>query len=545
MKESEKKIKKSPYMMNRELSWLKFNERVLNEAGNPKVPLAERLTFVSIYQSNLDEFYRVRVGTLMDQMDVSEVVRENKTNMTSEEQVKAIIRATRELEEKRTVIYEQLMGELEPKGIRLINFNKLSAEEGKILEEYFDREIAPYLSANIVSKQQPFPFLKNKDIYAVALLESKGGKTRTAIIPCSNNVFRRLIDIPTRKGTFLLSEELILQFLPKFFKNYSVKEKSLIRVTRNADIDTEMIYDEDLDYRDAMENLIKERKRMNPVRMEFTGTLNKKMMHALCKTIHVEKEHVFRSDVPLDLSFVFAIQSYLKNTNAGELFYPRRTPRPTPQLNDKESLIPQILEKDVLLSYPFESMKSFINLLYEAAEDESVVSIKMTLYRLANKSQIVDALVEAAENGKEVVVLVELRARFDEENNIEYSRKLEEAGCRVIYGLNGYKVHSKLCLISRKTEQGVSYVTQIGTGNYNEKTSALYTDLSLITGNQEIGKEAAEVFAALLRGETVEETHLLLVAPKCLQNKVLDMIEEEIQHVKNGKKDTSELKSIL
>lgn len=534
MKESEKKIKKSPYMMNRELSWLKFNERVLNEAGNPKVPLAERLTFVSIYQSNLDEFYRVRVGTLMDQMDVSEVVRENKTNMTSEEQVKAIIRATRELEEKKTVIYEQLMGELEPKGIRLINFNKLSAEEGKILEEYFDREIAPYLSANIVSKQQPFPFLKNKDIYAVALLESKGGKTRTAIIPCSNNVFRRLIDIPTRKGTFLLSEELILQFLPKFFKNYSVKEKSLIRVTRNADIDTEMIYDEDLDYRDAMENLIKERKRMNPVRMEFTGTLNKKMMHALCKTIHVEKEHVFRSDVPLDLSFVFAIQSYLKNTNAGELFYPRRTPRPTPQLNDKESLIPQILEKDVLLSYPFESMKSFINLLYEAAEDESVVSIKMTLYRLANKSQIVDALVEAAENGKEVVVLVELRARFDEENNIEYSRKLEEAGCRVIYGLNGYKVHSKLCLISRKTEQGVSYVTQIGTGNYNEKTFALYTDLSLITGNQEIGKEAAEVFAALLRGETVEETHLLLVAPKCLQNKVLDMIEEEIQHVKNG-----------
>lgn len=534
MKEAEKKIKKSPYMMNRELSWLKFNERVLNEAGNPKVPLAERLTFVSIYQSNLDEFYRVRVGTLMDQMDVSEVVRENKTNMTSEEQVKAIIRATRELEEKKTVIYEQLMGELEPKGIRLINFNKLSAEEGKILEEYFDREIAPYLSANIVSKQQPFPFLKNKDIYAVALLESKGGKTRTAIIPCSNNVFRRLIDIPTRKGTFLLSEELILQFLPKFFKNYSVKEKSLIRVTRNADIDTEMIYDEDLDYRDAMENLIKERKRMNPVRMEFTGTLNKKMMHALCKTIHVEKEHVFRSDVPLDLSFVFAIQSYLKNTNAGELFYPRRTPRPTPQLNDKESLIPQILEKDVLLSYPFESMKSFINLLYEAAEDESVVSIKMTLYRLANKSQIVDALVEAAENGKEVVVLVELRARFDEENNIEYSRKLEEAGCHVIYGLNGYKVHSKLCLISRKTEQGVSYVTQIGTGNYNEKTSALYTDLSLITGNQEIGKEAAEVFAALLRGETVEEPHLLLVAPKCLQNKVLDMIEEEIQHVKNG-----------
>lgn len=236
MKKEKKKTKKTgdiSYMMNRELSWLKFNERVLNEAGNPSVPLAERLTFASIYQSNLDEFYSVRVGTLMDQMDSLEVILENKTNMTSKEQVKAILKATRELDQKKTVVYEQLMGELEPKGIRLLNFNKLSAEEGKLLEAYFYHEIAPYLSANIVSKQQPFPFLKNKDIYAVALLATKGGKTRTAIIPCSNNVFKRLIDIPTRKGTFMLSEELILHFLPKMFKNYEVKEKSLLRVTRN------------------------------------------------------------------------------------------------------------------------------------------------------------------------------------------------------------------------------------------------------------------------------------------------------------------------
>ena len=537
MKKAEKtkgKTASIPYMMNRELSWLKFNERVLNEAGNPRVPLAERLTFMSIYQSNMDEFYRVRVGTLMDQMESAEVVRENKTNMTSEEQVKAILNTTRELDQKKAVIYEQLMGELEPKGIRLINFNKLSADEGKLLETYFDHEIAPYLSANIVSKQQPFPFLKNKDIYAVALLETKGGKSKTAIIPCSNNVFKRLIDIPTRKGTFMLSEELILHFLPKMFKNYEVKEKSLIRVTRNADIDTETIYDEDLDYREAMESLIKQRKRMNPVRIELSRELNKKMIRSLCKDIHVEKEHVFLTRVPLDMSFVFALQSYLKGTEQEELFYQRRTPRMTPELDSKSALIPQITKKDVLLSYPFESIKPFINLLYEAAKDETVVSIKMTLYRLANKSQIVDALVEAAENGKEVVVLVELRARFDEESNIIYSRILEEAGCRVIYGLNGYKVHSKLCLISRKTEDGVSYITQIGTGNYNEKTSALYTDLSLITANQEIGKEAAEVFAALLKGETVEQTNVLLVAPKCLQNKVLDMIDEEIAHVKNG-----------
>ena len=531
----EGKTTKPPYMMNRELSWLKFNERVLNEAGNPRVPLAERLTFAAIYQSNLDEFYRVRVGTLMDQMESVEEIRENKTNMTSKEQVKAILKATRELDQKKAVIYEQLMGELEPKGIRLINFNKLSAEEGKLLETYFDQTIAPFLSANIVSKQQSFPFLKNKDIYAVALLATKGGKTRTAIIPCSNNVFKRLIDIPTRKGTFMLSEELILHFLPKMFKNYEVKEKSLLRITRNADIDTETIYDEDLDYRDAMENLIKQRKRMNPVRMELSRELNKKMINSLCKIIQVEKDHVFLSKVPLDMSFVFSIQSYLKNTDQENLFYQRRTPRMTTQLDEKSSLIPQIIKKDVLLSYPFESIKPFINLLNEAAKDDTVVSIKMTLYRLAYKSQIVDALVEAAENGKEVVVLVELRARFDEESNIEYSRKLEEAGCRVIYGLNGYKVHSKLCLISRKTETGISYITQIGTGNYNEKTSTLYTDLSLITANYEIGKEAADVFAALLKGETVENTNLLLVAPKCLQNKVLDMIDEEISYAKEGK----------
>ena len=528
------KIKPTPYMMNRELSWLKFNERVLNEAGNSRVPLAERLSFAAIYQSNLDEFYMVRVGTLMDQMEAYEEVRENKTNMTSGEQVKAILDATRQLDQKKDVIYEQLMGELEPKGIRLINFNRLSEKEGDLLELYFDHEIAPYLSANIISKQQPFPFLTNREIYAVARLTTKGGKTKTAIIPCSNSVFKRLIDIPTRPGTFMLSEELILHFLPKLFPKYEIIEKSLLRITRNADIDTETIYDEDMDYRDAMENLVKQRKRMNPVRIELSRKINKKLIAEICKYVHMDKSHVFLSRVPLDMSFVFSLQNYLRNQGKEELFYPKRNPKNTEQLNDKESLIAQIEKKDVLLSYPFDNIKSFTNLLYEAAKDEAVVSIKMTLYRLADRSQIVDAMVEAAENGKEVVVLVELRARFDEESNIEYSRKLEEAGCRVIYGLNGYKVHSKLCLITRKTEQGLSYITQIGTGNYNEKTSKLYTDLSLITANPEIGKEAAEVFACLLRGETIEQTTYLLVAPKCLQNKILLMIEEEIEYARKG-----------
>ena len=526
--------KKNSYMMNRELSWLKFNERVLNEAGNPRVPLAERLTFASIYQSNLDEFYSVRVGTLMDQMVEDETVHDNKTDMTSEEQVKEILKATRLLDKKKDLIYEQLMGELEPKGIRIINFNRLFQEEGKLLEKYFEHEIAPYLSATIVSKQQPFPFLKNKDIYAVAWLQSKGKKRRIAIIPCSNNVFKRLIDIPTRKGTFMLSEELILHFLPQMFKNYEVVQKSLLRVTRNADIDTETLYDEDMGYREAMEQLIRQRKRMNPVRVEISRDLDKKLINSLCKHLSVEKSHVFLSMVPLDMSFVFAIQNYLKETHKDNLFYERRTPRMSTSIDEKLPMMIQIEQKDVLLSYPYESIKPFITLLNEAAKDENVVSIKMTLYRLANKSQIVDALVEACENGKEVVVLVELRARFDEESNINYSKILEEAGCRVIYGLSGYKVHSKLCQISRKTDNGISYITQIGTGNYNEKTSAMYTDLSLITANQEIGKEVAEIFAALLRGEVIEESEHLLVAPKCLQNKILDMIDDEIKHVRKG-----------
>ena len=527
-----KQLKPEPYMMNRELSWLKFNERVLNEAGNPRVPLAERLTFASIYQSNLDEFYMVRVGTLMDQMESSEVVRENKTNMTSKEQVKAIIDATRELDIKKAVIYEQLMGELEPQGIRIINFNKLSGKEGELLETYFDNEIAPYLSANIISKQQPFPFLQNKEIYAVALLATKGGKTKTAIIPCSNNVFKRLIDIPTRPGTFMLSEELILHFLPKLFKKYEIKEKSLLRITRNADIDADSMYDEDLDYRDFMVELIKKRKKLAPVRMELSREMDGEIIDLLCEYLELERKYVFYTQTPLDLSFVFKIQDILRRET--DLFFEKRVPQRSPQFNEEIPIMDQIEKEDKLLSYPYESMRPFLKMLQEAAEDKDVVSIKMTLYRVAKQSKIIASLIEAAENGKDVTILVELKARFDEENNIEWSRQLEDAGCRVIYGLDGYKVHSKLCLITRKKKGKVSYITQIGTGNYNEKTSRLYTDLSLMTANVDIALEAAEVFQALSMGETVEETDHLLVAPHCLQNKVIHMIDREIEHAKAG-----------
>lgn len=511
---------------NRELSWLLFNERVLDEAGNDEVPLAERLTFASIYQSNLDEFFMVRVGTLMVQMLSDETIRDNKTNMTAREQVSAILDTVKALEKKKSDVYAKLMAKLEEYGVSVINFNTLSDDEGKILEAYFDRNIAPFLSPMIIGKQQPFPFLPNGELYAVVLLSNRNGKNRMGIVPCSNQIFKRLIEIPSRPGTFMLCEEFILHFVTKLFSNYAVREKSVIRITRNADIEPTEVYDEDLDYRNFMEHLIKQRKRMSPVRLELSRQINESAKKELSGILGIDGAHIINAGTPLDLSFVFQIRDFIRSKK--ELFYRKRIPKNSPSIDVRKSIIPQIMKKDVLLSYPFESMKPFLNLLHEAAEDSSVVSIKMTLYRVADKSKIIDSLIEAAENGKEVVVLVELRARFDEENNIEMSRRLEEAGCRIIYGLGDYKVHSKLCLITRHTENGLSYITQIGTGNYNEKTSLLYTDLSLITADSRIGTDAASVFKSLLMGETVEETACLLVAPNCLQNRILQMIDEQI-----------------
>lgn len=520
---------------NRELSWLSFNERVLNEAANPKVPLAERLTFVSIFQTNLDEFYRVRVGTLMTQMNAKEKIYENKTGMSSEEQVREIVKQTRELESKKAKIYEQLMGELEPQGIRIVNFNKLSNEEGKCLEKYFDEHIAPFLSQMIIGNRHPFPFLNNGQLYAIVLLKTQKKKNKIGIVPCGNTVFERLIEIPTRPGTFMLSEELILHFISKLYSNYTIREKSIMRVTRNADIDESEVNDEDLDYRNVMAKLIKKRNKMTPVRVELSRKINEKAKKELSNYLELGTCHFINVETPLQMSFVFQLQNYLSSKS--QLFYENRTPRNSSLIDLKTSVIPQIEKKDVLLSYPFESMKPFIKLLEEAAVDESVVSIKMTLYRVAGRSQIIDALVEAAENGKEVVVMVELRARFDEGNNIEVSKRLEEAGCQILYGLGEYKVHSKLCLITRTNkENGFSYITQIGTGNYNEKTARLYTDLSLITADQEIGKDAAKVFSALQKGEVVEESKELLVAPKCLQNNLLALMDEQIACAKKGEK---------
>lgn len=518
--------------MNRELSWLKFNERVLEEAENPEVPLCERMTFVSIYQSNLDEFFRVRVGSLQDQMLISTEIRENKTKMTSAEQIRAIIKEVKKLNQRKDKAYEKLMKKIEEYGITLINHASAKSEEKKFLEKYFMKEIMPLSSPTIVGKRQPFPFLKNGEIYAVVVLETRNKKERIGIIPCSNNMLTRMVELPGGKGRYMLIEDLILHYIGKVFKGYKVKGKSLLKVVRNADIDADAAYDEDLDYREFMEDLMKQRKKLSPVRIDLSREMDETVVDALCRYLDVTPDRVFRSEAPLDVSFVFQLQDLLRRNT--ELFYEKRVPQKSPEFKDGQSILQQITQEDKLLSYPYDSIRPFLKMLTEAAEDDSVISIKMTLYRLAKQSKVIEALCEAAENGKEVVVLVELRARFDEENNIRWSRMLEEAGCQIIYGLEHYKVHSKLCLITRRGANGIQYITQIGTGNYNEKTARLYTDLSLMTANEQIGMDAARVFQALAKGEVVEDMEHLLVAPKCLQSKVIEKIEEQIQKQKNG-----------
>ncbi|MDY4206599.1 MAG: polyphosphate kinase 1 [Lachnospiraceae bacterium] len=518
--------------MNRELSWLKFNERVLEEAENPSVPLCERLTFMSIYQTNMDEFFMVRVGSLFDQTLLQKEIRENKTGMTSQEQVDAILKQTRKTDCRKEAVYDELMECIAKEGIQILRFQDIDSEGCKYLEKYFDSEIAPLISPTVVGRRQPFPFLRNKEIYAVVVLETKNKKERIGLIPCTGSVFGRMVNIPGMQGSYILTEELILHFVSKIFKGYKIKSKSLMRVTRNADIDADALYDEDLDYREFMVGIIKQRKKLAPIRLELSREMDSYGISLLCDYLELGKNHVFKTSTPLDLSFVFQIQDLLRKET--KLFFPKRTSQKSDQFQEGRSIIEQIKEEDKLLSYPYESIRPFLHLLNEAAEDKDVVSIKMTLYRVAKQSKVVEALIEAAENGKEVVVLVELRARFDEENNIEWSRRLENAGCQVIYGLDGYKVHSKLCLITRKTDKQIEYITQIGTGNYNEKTSRLYTDLSLMTSNVDIGIEASNVFQALAKGEVIEKSEHLLVAPKCLQNIVLEMLDEEIARAKNG-----------
>ncbi len=522
--------------VNRELSWLQFNKRVLEEAEDPSNPLCERLNFASIFQSNLDEFYMVRVGMLMDTLHLTAV--DDKTGMTSAEQTAAVLDRTRELLGQRDRICKGLMDELKGQGVEICRFHSLSDKQQSFLEKHFTANVLPLLSPQIIGRKQPFPFLRNKAIYAVAMLKTKSGSERMGIVPCGEGVLHRLVPLPGEGQRFVLVEDLIASFLPKIFAHYKVEGTVLIRLVRSADIHMDETSDQMSDllaeeYRKSMEKMIRRRKRLQPVKLEYQGgKLSDTIRDGLCACLGLSKKHLISCDAPLDLSFMGALRDILRDKT--ELFYPRRVPQNSPNVDPLVPMTEQIRKRDLMLSYPYESVRPLLRLLQEAGQDPEVVSIKMTLYRVAHNSKIVEALVDAAENGKEVVALVELRARFDEENNIGWSRVLEQAGCRVIYGLDGLKVHSKLLLITRVHGGQVEYITQVGTGNYNEDTVRLYTDYALMTADPEIGAEAAQVFNCLSMGEVVEDSRRLMVAPACLRDKAVALIDREIELARMG-----------
>lgn len=521
---------------NRELSWLKFNDRVLMQAKDSHVPLGEQLSFVSIFQSNLDEFFMVRIGSLYDQMLFYPSSRDNKTLMSGEEQLKACLKRVTYLNRKKDRIYENIMSRLEDMGWGLIKYRDLkNKEDRKFFENYFEREILPLVSPQIVSKRQPFPFLNNRELYIVVELETKKGKRKMGIVSCANAMDERMLAVPSMQGQFILVEDVIMHFVSEIFGKYNVKKKAIIRVTRSADIDED---DHSLegheDYREMMENLIKQRRKLSPIRMEISPGLDEVETLMLMNFLNLKKNQVYVSHAPLDLTFIGELRDRLRFIHP-EIFYKKLEARNSDMVENRVPIIKQIQKKDILLAYPYESMSPFLRLLNEASEDPHVASIKMTLYRVAKNSKIVKSLIKAAENGKEVVVLVELRARFDEENNIDWSKRLEESGCRVIYGLDGLKVHSKLCLITYKNQDGVHYISQVGTGNYNENTSRLYTDLCLMSANREFGEEINRVFNHLSLGETESETLYLMVAPHCMISKIFRYIDEQIELAKEGK----------
>ena len=538
-------MKEDSIFINRELSWLDFNQRVLVLGKDKNVPLAEQLKFLAIYGSNLDEFFMVRVGSLQERANLKEKKSkpENKTNMTPEEQLNAIMPKTAALQADCDKYYHKALEALAEHGYRKVNFEKLSKEEDRFWKKYFLSELFPILSPQIVDHRHPFPFLRNKEIYlGVLLRDKKEGETSLGIIPISSQMERLCFLKKDGETLFALTEEMVYHYVSMVFAKESIVEKCLFRVTRNADIDVkEGMMDHDIDYREIMTELLKRRRKLAAVRLQVTPAPAPEIVKMLCDRLLLSHRRVFEQKSPLDLSFFYKLDTRIENDGHSELFYAPARPM-LPPLH--YSLTKEVQSHDVLLYYPYQSIRPFILMLKKAARDPDVISIKMTLYRLARESQIVQALVDAAENGKEVVALVELRARFDEQNNIDWSKQLEEAGCTVVYGFEDYKVHSKLTLITRKNPAGgYSYITQIGTGNYNEKTSELYTDLSFITADPDIGAEAAGVFQNLAVQQLTEETDQMLVAPLRFKSVLLDEMDRVIEAARLGRPASMILKN--
>lgn len=522
------------YTQNRELSWLKFNKRVLEEAGDPDVPLMERMKFVAIFTSNLDEFFMIRVGSLYDMAAMKAQTTDRRSGLTPQQQLDRIYEAVAPLYKERDKTYAEIKKRLNPYGICGLSFKELQDPEKKYVKKYFKDQILPVLSPQIVDANHPFPHLLNKEIYVVASLK-RDNKKMLGIVPVPQYI-SDILFLPGHDIRYIRMEKILMEYMEVIFDKYEVSDKNYICVTRNADISPD---DESLDINDDFRTLMKKtlnkRRRMAVVRLETANPLPESLETYFCEKFHITPKQIFRTKMPMKLSYIFSVAEKVPEHMRRTLVYEPFSPQKAAMVEDETSIMKQIRRKDILLSYPYESMEPFLKLLKEAGSDPSVVTIKITIYRLAKKARLVEYLCAAAENGKEVTVLIELRARFDEQNNIEWSERLEEAGCRVIYGFENYKVHSKICLITFKTRNGYQYITQVGTGNYNEKTAAMYTDVCLMTADQEIGQDAAAFFQNMSMGNLSGTYQHLIVSPNTLKKTVLELIEEETKKGKNGR----------
>ena len=523
------------YAQNRELSWLRFDQRVLEEAQDPSVPLLERMKFVAIFTSNLDEFFMIRVGSLFDMVHTNAAAKDSRTGMTPKDQLEKIFEAVAPLYKERDRTYTEIKRQLHPYGICGLDFKELEPSEKKYVKKYFKEQILPILSPQIVDANHPFPHLLNKEIYVTATLNSsKENKMMLGLVPVPSFV-SDILYLPGHDIRYIRMEKVIMEYLNLVFEKYQISNPNYICVTRNSDIapDDEALEVSD-DFRYLMKETLHKRRRMAVVRLEVAEKLTPQQEAFFCEKFKIEPKQIFRTKMPMKLDYIFAIAGNLPEAMKRSLIYPAFSPQPSPAVADG-SIMRQIRKKDILLFYPFESMNPFLNLIKEASTDPNVMTIKITIYRLAKKARLVEYLCAAAENGKDVTVLIELRARFDEQNNIDWSERLEEAGCRVIYGFEGYKVHSKLCLITYRHRNDIQYITQVGTGNYNEKTAAMYTDLSLMTADPRIGKDAAEFFKNMSIGNLDGIYDHLLVSPTSLKPKILHLMDEEIEKGSNGR----------
>jgi len=521
------------YTTNRELSWLKFNQRVLEQASDRNVPLYERLKFISIFESNLDEFYMVRVGSLYDLSLIKNNRVDNKSGMTPSEQLKRIFKETIPLYKQKDVILAQIEKELKEYKIGRYAVSELANIDQKYVHQYFKNNILPVLSPQIVDYHHPFPHLPNKSINIVLSMEREGQQT-FGIIPVPQ-LLPDILYLPGKEVRYVNMENIILEYAQEVFEFFTMIDRTIVSVTRNADISPEdELFDEDEDYRHHMKKILKKRKRLAPVRLEIQNEASGELIDYLCERLNIKRHQVFVCASPLRMAYVFGLQAKFPLETVREITYPKFEPQPSPLVRKNESMLSQIAKRDIILHYPYEQMEPFIRLLREAASDPTVMSIKITIYRLANQSDIVKYLTEAVENNKDVTVLMELRARFDEANNINWAEELENAGCNVIYGFESFKAHSKICLITRLENNKVHYITQIGTGNYNEKTSKMYTDLSLMTAHEGIGKDAACFFKNMSISNLDGQYEYLLVAPTNMKSSIITAIDEEIAKVKAG-----------